>query len=375
MMRITRLLGGMLCAALSLAVTRALPLSAQGTDPRAASNALALAREQAARARDRSAELERESQAATAAETRATLAAAALAARVQQAEASVAAAKASLVLVGERRQKLQQRLDRERAPLTGLMAGLQTMAGRPPVLALLQPGSIEDTVRLRAVVAAVTPQIRARTQSLRTAVMEAQALEADARAIARERRAQQGELEQRRAELAAASAAERLKARRAAGAADQEAARAYAMGEQARSLTSLVQRLRAANRQSVPTARTPPAPGPPLFRAPVDGPLAPDLSVKASVLTYLAAPDAMVVAPAPGRVAFAGPYRGYGSIVIVEHADGWTSLLTGLGAVQVAVGQAVVAGSPLGQAGGQDPSVGFELRRGGARVAARDYVR
>lgn len=374
-MRITRLLGGMICTALSVAVSGTLPHSAQGTDPLAASNALTLAREQAARARERSAELERESKAATAAETRATLAAAALAARVQQAEASVAAAQASLVLVAERRQQLQQRLGRERAPLTGLMAGLQTMASRPPVLALLRPGSIEDTVRLRAVVAAVTPQIRARTQSLRTAVMEAQALEADARALARQRRAQQGELEQRRAELAAASAAERLKARRAAGAADQEAARAYAMGEQARSLSSLVQRLRAANRQVPPTARTPTPAGAALFRAPVAGRVDADQPARSAALSYLASPGALVVAPAPGRIAFAGPYRGYGSIVIVEHADGWTSLLTGLGAVQVTVGQTVVAGSPLGQARGQDPLVGFELRRGGARVPARDYVR
>ena len=48
---------------------------------------------------------------------------------------------------------------------------------------------------------------------------------------------------------------------------------------------------------------------------------------------------AQVVAPAAGRIAFAGPYRGYGQIVIVEHAGGWTSLVTGLVRADTAVGR------------------------------------
>ena len=42
---------------------------------------------------------------------------------------------------------------------------------------------------------------------------------------------------------------------------------------------------------------------------------------------------------------FAGAYRGYGRIVIIEHANGWTSLVTGLGNLVARVGQDVVAGS------------------------------
>ena len=47
-------------------------------------------------------------------------------------------------------------------------------------------------------------------------------------------------------------------------------------------------------------------------------------------ITLAPRPGAQVVAPAAGRVAFAGPYRGYGRIVIIEHDGGWTSLVTGL---------------------------------------------
>jgi septal ring factor EnvC (AmiA/AmiB activator) len=75
-----------------------------------------------------------------------------------------------------------------------------------------------------------------------------------------------------------------------------------------------------------------------------------------------------VVAPAAGRIAFAGPYRGYGRIVIIEHDGGWTSLVTQLGRIDVAVGDRVVQGSPLGNAGPGRPVVSVEVRKDGAPV-------
>ena len=83
---------------------------------------------------------------------------------------------------------------------------------------------------------------------------------------------------------------------------------------------------------------------------------------------------AQVVAPAEGRVAFAGPYSGYGRIVIVEHEGGWTSLVTGLARLDVDPGELLVAGSPLGVV---EPSVGtvrLELRRGGEPVNPLRYL-
>ena len=71
-----------------------------------------------------------------------------------------------------------------------------------------------------------------------------------------------------------------------------------------------------------------------------------------------------VIAPAAGRVAYAGPFRGYGTIVIIDHGGGWTSLISGLGTVSARVGDRVGQGAPIGQAGsGDDPRVTIELRR------------
>lgn len=88
--------------------------------------------------------------------------------------------------------------------------------------------------------------------------------------------------------------------------------------------------------------------------------------------------QAVVVAPDAGRVLFAGPFRGYGQILIIEHSGGYHSLLSGLGRIDSEVGSTVRAGEPVGltgsgqagrtaEEGGRDQgsTLYFELRRNG----------
>ena len=42
---------------------------------------------------------------------------------------------------------------------------------------------------------------------------------------------------------------------------------------------------------------------------------------------------ATVVSPFDGVVAFAGPFRGYGELLIIEHTEGYHTLLAGLGRI------------------------------------------
>ena len=72
-----------------------------------------------------------------------------------------------------------------------------------------------------------------------------------------------------------------------------------------------------------------------------------------------------VGAPAAGRISFAGPYRSYGQIVIVEHGGGWTTLITNLETLSVGKGAAVTQGMILGRAGIENTEITFELRRNG----------
>jgi septal ring factor EnvC (AmiA/AmiB activator) len=85
---------------------------------------------------------------------------------------------------------------------------------------------------------------------------------------------------------------------------------------------------------------------------------------------------AAVSAPAAGQVAFAGTFRGYGDIVIIEHGGGQHSLLIGLARLDVVVGQAVLAGEPVGLLGDDPaPTLYLELRRAGDAIDPRTGLR
>lgn len=61
--------------------------------------------------------------------------------------------------------------------------------------------------------------------------------------------------------------------------------------------------------------------------------------------------DAAVVAPYHGRVAFAGPFRDYGLVLILAHGDGYHVLLAGLAKLYTEVGRTVQSGEPVGEMG------------------------
>lgn len=60
-------------------------------------------------------------------------------------------------------------------------------------------------------------------------------------------------------------------------------------------------------------------------------------------------PQAQVISPFDGNVIFAGPFRGYGNLIIIEHGAGYLSLLAGLDSIDCELGQMLLAGEPVGQ--------------------------
>ena len=65
-------------------------------------------------------------------------------------------------------------------------------------------------------------------------------------------------------------------------------------------------------------------------------------------IAYKTRSKAQVTALFDGTVIFSGPFKGYGNIIIVEHGDGYLSLLAGLGSIDCDVGQMLLAGEPVG---------------------------
>ncbi len=66
-------------------------------------------------------------------------------------------------------------------------------------------------------------------------------------------------------------------------------------------------------------------------------------------ITIASRNQAQVISPFDGNVIFSGPFRGYGNMIIIEHGDGYLSLLSGLETLNVELGQMLLAGEPIGQ--------------------------
>jgi septal ring factor EnvC (AmiA/AmiB activator) len=187
------------------------------------------------------------------------------------------------------------------------------------------------------------------------------------------------DLQQRRVALARLEQGQRRRSASLMQSALQESDRALAFGEEARDLAELAGTRAFQARLERRLAELPgpvPRPGdgperrpPPRYILPVEGRLVAgtgeisDAGVHARGLTFATAAGAGAVAPRPGRIAYAGPYRGYGQIVIVDHGGGWTTTITNLGELAVRRGDRVTARQPLGRAAGGE--VGVELRRDG----------
>ena len=71
--------------------------------------------------------------------------------------------------------------------------------------------------------------------------------------------------------------------------------------------------------------------------------------VSAKGITVATRTQAQVISPFDGTVIFADKFRGYGNMIIIEHDSGYLSLLSGLGSVDVELGQMLLAGEPVGQ--------------------------
>ncbi len=366
-----------------------------GTSLTQEQQALKDARRQSDEARDRAARLAQQASAARDAAEQARRRAAAVAARIQQAEADIQAAQARIAIIARLQRAQAKRLAARQEPVVRLTAALQMMARRPLALALVQPGSISDAVHLRAVLGQILPVIEQRTAGLRAELARSRALRATAQQASDALAQAQQDRKAQQAELAELETRKRLAARDYRANAGMESERALALGERARDIVDLMDRLEAAGdlrerltalsgplprparpdkAGAAPPEREAMASGPPPYRLPVVGQLVTgmgevnDSGVRARGLTLVTQPGAQAIAPTAGRVVFAGPYRDYGQILIIDHGGGWTTLITGLHRLSVRVGDDVRQGDPVGVTGNRRSDIIVELRRNGRPV-------
>ena len=73
---------------------------------------------------------------------------------------------------------------------------------------------------------------------------------------------------------------------------------------------------------------------------------------------------ALVMAPADGEIKFADNFKGFGKVIIMSHKNGYNTVMTNLGDIDVIVGQQVLAGEPVGRMSPDKPEMYLEVRRG-----------
>ncbi|MDE0253682.1 MAG: peptidoglycan DD-metalloendopeptidase family protein [Rhodospirillaceae bacterium] len=94
-------------------------------------------------------------------------------------------------------------------------------------------------------------------------------------------------------------------------------------------------------------------------------------------LRFAARAGTQAVAPYDGQIVFAGSFRSYGPILIIEHTDGYHSLIAGLVRIDVVNRQWVLAGEPVGIVGKTEtpaPWLYLELRQRGRPIDPQPWL-
>lgn len=284
-----------------------------------------------------------------------------------------------IITLDAQQQELTDTLVKRRAQLGQSLAALQNLSRQPPQLLLLRPASATDTARSAILLNSVLPRVRAQADALRIELSELAALRASLENRREEQRLELGRLEDARMELNALRQ-ERAKQRELIAAqAEEEAKRIAKLVTESRTLEELVAKLEKERERlaAVPSS----LPRPDKRRAqdarsfakaqgalplPVIGQLLAGYGEKTDQGTLkgvqiLTRDRAPVISPFDGTIMYADNFRSYGQLLIIQHSEGYHSVLAGMERLDAATGQWVLTGEPVGEMG---ESVGARKKPG-----------
>ncbi len=341
------------------------------------------AKKRAARAEQRAEELRQEASNADRAADRLVAQRAALGAEIDAANAQIATARTRIAVIAGRQRVQAAQLGAANAPLMRLNALLQKMTAQPTLLMLVRPGSRSDYVHVRATMASIEPVVSARTAGLRRQIAAQKELQAQERIAIRSLAEARTALAGRRTSLTKLEHDNRDLAASLTGNAAIEFERAIGQGERARDLIDQIDANRESNQNAAALADLD---GPIISAAQASKPALPRgnayiLPVKGRLLSgfgelnptgyrerglRLAVPSgAALVAPAAGSVTYAGRYRSFGNIIIIDHGGGWSTLVAFVETLGVEKGTRVSQGDAIGRASEGEAQIMVELRRNG----------
>ncbi|MCA3554739.1 peptidoglycan DD-metalloendopeptidase family protein [Aestuariivirga sp.] len=304
----------------------------------------------------------------------------AIAQSIQSQENAVARSEGDLAKLRQDRAMILTALGEKQDVLSELLAGLQRLEQNPPPALVVDPGDILSALRGAMLLGTIAPELQDEARDLAAKLDKLKELEASittrkddvARDLARltgERAALKDLVTQKKALVSQGTADLEAERRRTAE-----------LAEKARSLKQLLANLDAQRQQQEaakaaeqrqreqqeallrqPRVAFPDARGKLAF--PAQGSIVrrfgePDgLGRETQGLMIATGANAQVTTPADGKVEFAGPFRSYGQVVILNPGGGYRVLLAGMDKITASVGEFLRAGEPVGEMGSGPASV------------------
>lgn len=363
--------------------------------------------------RERAAAVERDRRKAAAELAKLRREAIAAAARAQKHELQLIELEKTLNRLGEREDAARAALRQKQFAMAGTLGALQRLSRNPPQTMLAFPDAPKRMVRSAMLLRAALPRMREDAESLRAGLQEIARIEKDTRLQLASLETASRALEKERERLAGVQRRKARLLKKTVSEGRDIDARMAELAGRAKSIRELLARIeeerkrrekaeeerrrREADAPAKPSRDTdvalnrPPGVRPFPIRGTITVPTsAPILrrygqrnarGVTERGITFATRPSAQIVAPHDGLVAFAGPFEGYGQILIIEHDGGYHTLLAGLDRLDTATGQWVLAGEPVGAMGpsvidafGETQGLYLELRRRGQPINPHRWV-
>lgn len=309
------------------------------------------------------------------------------AARVRAVETGIDGAEARLGQLDARDRTMRASLQSRRTEIIEVLSALQRAGRRAPPALLVRPEDALKSLRTAMLLGSVVPEMRAQAERLTTDLTELVALR---QTITAERDQLASDRDRLRLEqIRLGSLVDERQRQQNAIEKDYsaEAARALVLSRQVDSLQGLIGKMEAdlrsaakaaatANLQGQPAAlrngspnigglqdsrRTSPAiafaSAKGLFALPVNGTKlrafgsSDDIGGIAKGISLASRPGAQVTTPCDGWVVYAGPFRSYGQLLILNAGGGYHVLIAGMERISVSIGQFVLTGEPVATMG------------------------
>jgi septal ring factor EnvC (AmiA/AmiB activator) len=306
-----------------------------------------------------------------------------IAAQVRGVETRIGDAEARLRPLDTREQEIRNSLDSRRSEIVEVLAALQRAGRRTPPALMVRPEDALKSLRTAMLLGSVVPELRARAEKLAGELVTLRktiATERDQLAIDRDR------LGADQTRLAALVDERQRKQSSIEKDMETEGARALTLSRQVDSLQGLIAKMEQDLKSAAKAAATASLQGAPanlngkpnlgalkdparmspaiafasargLFAMPVNGVKIRDFGgsdgaggvEKGISLTTRA--GAQVTTPCDGWVVYAGPFRSYGQLLILNAGGGYHVLIAGMERISVNIGQFVLTGEPVATMG------------------------